>query len=258
MPPALTARIAVRRLLAALLLAGALARSALAYQPAGWVYMQYPYGYDHGHADWMYFDTAGSTWVCNLYTGSWYLLGNSLLAHTWTYWQWPYAYSMANGCWYFTDTGSPQWCRSMASGQWSLFGAATSSSISQIEQRAFQLVNEHRMNVHGLPALSWNSVVGNAARGHSQNMASGAVPFGHDGYYDRQAYIGGYMTVLAMAENVTMNAGYSDPAAVAVQSWIDSSGHHANMIGSYDTSAIGVALAPNGTYYFTQIFVRTY
>ncbi|MFM6200937.1 MAG: CAP domain-containing protein, partial [Dolichospermum sp.] len=53
------------------------------------------------------------------------------------------------------------------------------------------------------------------------------------------------------------NQGHQDPAAQAVQGWLNSSGHLANIRGNYNQTGIGVARNNQGKIYFTQIFLQS-
>ena len=64
------------------------------------------------------------------------------------------------------------------------------------------------------------------------------------------------ITYQSAAENVAFNKGYIQPDATAVKGWLDSPGHHQNILGRYNLTGIGVAQNAKGEYYFTQIFVR--
>ncbi|MDF5710746.1 MAG: CAP domain-containing protein [Nostoc sp. S4] len=127
-------------------------------------------------------------------------------------------------------------------------------NTAAIEQSVFNQINNYRAS-RGLSALTRNSAIDNQARIHSQNMASGKVPFGHTGVQQRLKAIG--ITYKAAGENVAYNQGYSDPATQAVQGWLKSSGHLANIIGNYNLTGVGVASNSKGQIYFTQIFLRT-
>lgn len=85
-------------------------------------------------------------------------------------------------------------------------------------------------------------------------MANGTVPFGHTGFSERVRAIG--IPYRGAGENVAYNQGYSDPATIAVQGWLKSPGHLANIKGNYDKTGIGVASNSKGAIYFTQIFLR--
>jgi uncharacterized protein YkwD len=132
--------------------------------------------------------------------------------------------------------------------------AQSTINTAAIETSVFQQINQYRAS-QGLPALTRNSSIDNQARIHSQNMASGKVAFGHDGFQARITAIG--IPYSAAAENVAYNQGYSDPATQAVQGWLKSSGHLANIKGNYNLTGVGVAVNSKGVVYFTQIFLRS-
>lgn len=131
--------------------------------------------------------------------------------------------------------------------------AASSINTATLEQSVFNQINNYRAT-QGLPALTRNAAIDNQARIHSQNMANGTVPFGHTGFPERVKAIG--IPYRAAGENVAYNQGYSDPATIAVQGWLKSPGHLANIRGNYDKTGIGVAKNSRGEIYFTQIFLR--
>ncbi|MEH2395127.1 MAG: CAP domain-containing protein [Nostoc sp.] len=131
--------------------------------------------------------------------------------------------------------------------------AASRIDTAALEQSIFNQINNYRAS-QGLPALTRNSAIENQARIHSQNMANGTVPFGHTGFSERVRAIG--IPYRAAGENVAYNQGYSDPATIAVQGWLKSPGHLANIKGNYEKTGIGVASNSRGAIYFTQIFLR--
>lgn len=133
---------------------------------------------------------------------------------------------------------------------------STNPSITSIEQAVHTQVNQHRAN-RGLPPLTLNSRISQQARTHSQNMASGAVPFSHQGFSQRVQTIATVIPLSAGAENVAYNQGYSNPATQAVQGWLRSSRHRRNIEGNYNLTGVGVAKNARGAYYFTQIFIRS-
>ncbi|WP_306296895.1 CAP domain-containing protein [Nostoc sp. TCL26-01] len=126
-------------------------------------------------------------------------------------------------------------------------------NIANVEASVFQQINQFRTS-QGLPALTRNASIDNQARIHSQNMASGTVPFGHYNFAQRVQAIA--IPYQAAAENVATNRGYSDPATQAVQGWLRSSGHLNNIKGNYNLTGIGVAVNSKGEVYLTQIFIR--
>lgn len=135
----------------------------------------------------------------------------------------------------------------------SLLLAQATTNTTAIEQSVLQQINQYRAT-QKLPALTRNASIDNQARIHSQNVASGKVPFGHQGFQQRVQAIA--ISYRGAAENVAYNQNVSDPATQAVQGWLKSSGHLANIKGNYDLTGIGVASNSKGQIYFTQIFIR--
>ncbi|MBE9104767.1 CAP domain-containing protein [Nostoc cf. edaphicum LEGE 07299] len=131
--------------------------------------------------------------------------------------------------------------------------AANSMDTAAIEQSIFNQINNYRVS-QGLPALTRNSAIDNQVRLHSKNMANGTVSFGHSGFSERLNATG--VAYRGAAENVAYNQGYGDPATKAVQGWLKSPGHLANIRGNYNQTGIGVAKNSQGAIYFTQIFIR--
>jgi uncharacterized protein YkwD len=128
------------------------------------------------------------------------------------------------------------------------------TNLTSVELSVYNQVNQYRASL-GLAPLIQDETITQQARSHSQGMASGQVPFGHDGFQQRVQVISTVMPAQASAENVAYNYGYSDPATAAVNGWINSPGHQANIAGNYNKTGVGVAVSANGTYYFTQMFV---
>jgi uncharacterized protein YkwD len=127
------------------------------------------------------------------------------------------------------------------------------------ESRAFDLINRERQR-RGLSALSWDGGLIRLARYHSQNMARG----GFLSHVDREGLdlkaraqalgLRGWSTI---GENIAYNQGYDDPTAFAVERWMGSEKHRENALsGEYTHAAVGIARGANGTYYFTQVFMR--
>jgi uncharacterized protein YkwD len=107
----------------------------------------------------------------------------------------------------------------------------TERDLRQLEQRVHRLINEQRRRAK-LPPLTWHERVAQAARDHSKNMAERNF-FDH-----RDPRLGDVDQRLnrfriewrACGENIFMLHGYSNPAQVAVNGWMDSPGHRANIL----------------------------
>ena len=131
------------------------------------------------------------------------------------------------------------------------------SSVAAAERRAFELMNAERQ-AGGLPLLEWSGEAAALARLHAQSMAEGKF-FSHKGL-DGQTVDGRASRMgvkwRAIGENIATMKGYDDPASKAVETWLNSTAHKRNMLnGVYNQSAIGAAVASDGTFYFTQVFL---
>lgn len=143
-----------------------------------------------------------------------------------------------------------------------VYNAAPANSFagaSSLERRAFDLVNSER-RTRGESPLVWDAELSRLARQHSFEMArSGFLDHrGADGrdMADRARAMGirGWR---ALGENIAFNQGFNDPSAFAVQRWMGSSKHRANILNSQFTrTGIGVARAADGSIYFTQVFMN--
>lgn len=104
----------------------------------------------------------------------------------------------------------------------------------------------------GLKALVMKDGLNRIAAGHSRNMATGKVPFSHDGFSDRYAEAKKEFSGLnSFAENVSF--GPSTGKEV-VDGWMGSKHHKENILGDFTSIGIGVASDKNGRNYFTQVF----
>lgn len=127
------------------------------------------------------------------------------------------------------------------------------------ERTALELLNAKREE-RGLKPLTWSNKLLPVARLHSQNMAEYDF-FSHkgiDGKYvsDRadQSNIGDWESI---GENIAFNRGFDDPVAKAVKLWLSSPSHFNNIMNPmWKETAIGIAIREDGSYYFTQVFVR--
>ena len=134
----------------------------------------------------------------------------------------------------------------------------TLAEAGAIEKRAFEQTNLIRVQ-NGLPALKWDADLCRMARAHSENM-SDLNYFAHttpDGQRLRdRARVAGILTFKVLAENIAYNQGYEDPGAFAVERWMASAKHRANILSSeFSAMAIGTYVAPDGSVFLTQTFI---
>jgi uncharacterized protein YkwD len=127
-----------------------------------------------------------------------------------------------------------------------------------IEQRVFEETNRIRVE-NGLPPFAWDGDACRMARSHSENMSkqrffAHVTPSGQR-LRDR-ARAAGILRYSVLGENIAYNRGFDDPAAIAVERWMLSPKHRANILSSeFRAMAIGSFISPDGSVYLTQTFI---
>src|SRR5829696_8564690 len=129
---------------------------------------------------------------------------------------------------------------------------------NDIEKRAFEQTNLARIK-NGLPPFAWDADICRMARTHSESMSRQRY-FAHvtpEGLRLRdRARAAGILQFSVLGENIAYSQGYDDPAAFAVEQWMQSSKHRANILSSeFRAMAIGSFVAPDGSIYLTQTFI---
>lgn len=129
---------------------------------------------------------------------------------------------------------------------------------TEIERRAFDQTNILRVK-NGLAPLVWDPELCRMARAHSERMAllgffAHATPEGSQ-LKDR-AHENGILHFRVIAENIAYNKGYDDPGRFAVERWMISAGHRANILYvGFQASAVGSYVSADGSNYLTQVFI---
>ena len=129
---------------------------------------------------------------------------------------------------------------------------------NDIERRAFEQTNLVRVK-NGLPPLVWDSDICRMARIHSEAMSrqgffSHITPEGMK-LPDRTRGAG-ILKFSVVGENIAYSQGYDDPGAFAVERWMLSSKHRANILSpEFRAMAIGSFVTPDGSVYLTQTFI---
>ena len=131
-------------------------------------------------------------------------------------------------------------------------GSEPADTVAAYEQEVFDLVNQIREE-NGLEPFVYNETLAETARAHSQDMIdrnffSHTNPDGEDPF-DRMRDNG--LSFSMAAENIA--AGQRTPEEV-VESWMNSEGHRANILGGCEELGVGLALGGSYGYYWTQCF----
>ena len=132
------------------------------------------------------------------------------------------------------------------------------AEAGDIERRAFEQTNLVRVK-NGLQPFEWDADVCRMARSHSESM-SRLNYFSHvtpdaQRLRDRARAVG-ILTFTVLGENIAYNQGYEDPGAFAVERWMASEKHRANILSKeFRAMAIGTYVAPDGSVFLTQTFI---
>jgi uncharacterized protein YkwD len=126
------------------------------------------------------------------------------------------------------------------------------------ERIAFDIINRKRIE-NGAAPLAWNEELAEVARLHSRNMAEFHF-FSHRGLDNKFVSDRADQLKLrnwrAIGENIAFNRGFDDPIAKAVELWLGSQSHRRNLLdAAWKESAVGIAVADDGSYYLTQVFL---
>ena len=133
---------------------------------------------------------------------------------------------------------------------------STPNDIRVLETEVIRLVNAERAKA-GRSALTENNEVSRVARIKSNDFIENNY-FSHNSPtygtpFEMLESFG--ITFTAAAENIARG---QRTAAEAMNSWMNSSGHRANILSStYNQIGVGVARANDGTLHWTQIFIRS-
>lgn len=131
--------------------------------------------------------------------------------------------------------------------------------ICELEKQAFSLINQKRLE-NGLSPIAWSDEVARVARLHSENMVNFKF-FAHQGMdgknVDGRADSFGLTKWTRIGENIAYNRGYKNPVETAVEKWMLSATHRENLLNDrWTETAVGIAVTDDGSYYFTQVFLR--
>lgn len=129
----------------------------------------------------------------------------------------------------------------------------TSGTMNSDEQEVFNLINKQRAN-NGLAALKTDYEVQRVARFKAEDMVA-------NNYFSHQSPVYGSpfdmlrsfkISYKTAGENIAANSSNSG----AVTSWMNSSGHKANLLSSsFNYTGIGVVSSPKYGKIFVQIFI---
>ena len=122
---------------------------------------------------------------------------------------------------------------------------------STFELELLDLVNEYRVS-HGLNTLSIIEHISYVSAGHDDYMIS-VNQVSHDNFSTRKTNMQQVLGAIRVGENVAY--GFSSPEA-ALNAWIQSDSHRANLLGDYTHFGIAVKDNLEGRKYYTNMFIK--
>lgn len=128
------------------------------------------------------------------------------------------------------------------------------SAVSSYSSEVFSLINSERAS-NGLSALSYSAEAAAVAQAKAEDMAANNY-FSHTSptygsAFDMLKSAG--ISYSSAGENIAK--GQKSPSAV-MNSWMNSSGHRANILSSsYGLVGVGCAADSSGTLYWVQVFI---
>jgi uncharacterized protein YkwD len=137
------------------------------------------------------------------------------------------------------------------------WASAADPELARMEAALHQSVNRFRSEQR-LITLTRDPAIDAVARAHSEDMAarrffSHESPEGHN-WVDRLERFGVEGFALA-GENVGMT-NQSDPNQRILNGWLNSPAHRENLTARpYNVTGIGIARAPDGTFFYTQLYL---
>ncbi len=121
------------------------------------------------------------------------------------------------------------------------------------DQEYLRLMNEHRSRL-GLVPLAYSTVIEDVALEHSENMSTGVVVFGHEGFSARCQRLGDEFGSRSCGEIV---AAGQQSAARVLEAWLSSPPHRASIQNPRWThTGLGMVKSADGRPYWTQMFLR--
>lgn len=137
-------------------------------------------------------------------------------------------------------------------------GKESSSPKSETHQQAMKpknylsLVNQHRQEL-GLNPFKYSLIIEEVAETHTQNMASGDVRFGHDGFKSRCARLRVELGASGCGEIVAR--GQKDEEAV-LKAWLNSNSHRKSIEKpDYNYTGYAREIGVDGRIYWVQFFL---
>lgn len=128
----------------------------------------------------------------------------------------------------------------------------TTYDYTETELQMAQIINDYRVS-QGLNALELINHVSFKSEEHNEYMITNNV-VNHDQFQQRAANIMQVLGAVKVNENIAYN--YQAPSG-AMDAWLGSPGHKANIVGEFTHFGISISVDPEtGKKYYTNIFIK--
>ncbi|MBF6607357.1 MAG: CAP domain-containing protein [Flavobacterium sp.] len=125
-------------------------------------------------------------------------------------------------------------------------------NYNETELAMADAINQYRLSI-GLDALQTINHISYKSAEHNDYMISNNV-VNHDLFEERSQNLMAVLGAVKVNENVAYN--YTTPAG-ALNAWLNSAGHKANIEGDFTHFGVAVTEDPiNGKKYYTNIFIK--
>jgi uncharacterized protein YkwD len=141
----------------------------------------------------------------------------------------------------------------LSCGKSSSDSSRTKKQESVSDSSYFSLMNEYRMKL-GLKPLILSALIQDIALEHSEWMADGAGPFGHEGWKERCRRLRVEYDAAGCGEIVAR--GQKTPEE-ALEAWLSSPPHRKSLENpAWTHTGIGISTSASGQVYWTQMFLK--
>ncbi|OHS97782.1 hypothetical protein TRFO_09188 [Tritrichomonas foetus] len=124
-----------------------------------------------------------------------------------------------------------------------------SSLPEKVLRRVYDLINEVRKE-YELHMLTFSKELSFLAGEHACQMSTNKVPYGHDGFYERESQA---PLATAFSENIAVVVNSEDPGQDIVVTWLKKSKPFSRILAGFTHTGIGVAESKDGLFYCCQI-----
>ena len=123
---------------------------------------------------------------------------------------------------------------------------------NESELKLVELINEHRQSLNLQPLQSINHISFKSGEHNAYMIENNVV--NHDFFQERSQNLIQVLGAVRVSENVAYN--YNTPEA-AVNAWLNSPGHKANIEGDFTHFGMSISIDPNsGRKYYTNMFIK--